>query len=59
MKKLELLAEANDCHALLETARRSQDFNSAQAITDKLTSIYRQLHLLELQAEAEAKGVIV
>ena len=45
----QLLTELDATEHLLEGARQLQDWDSAQAICEKLTNLYRRLELLELQ----------
>jgi hypothetical protein len=56
MTKEELLADANSNHTLLETARCIGDYDSAQAICEHLTTIYRRLELRRLAEDL--KGVV-
>lgn len=49
----------NDQHILLETARRADDADSAQAVCIELANLYRVKFLHEQQTKKEKEGVIV
>lgn len=56
-QRTKLTAEVNDSHHLLETARRTQDHDSAAILCNVMEHQYRLLHLLKLQEQQEAAWV--
>jgi hypothetical protein len=59
MNKSELIDQSNALYGQLEKARRMNDYDSAQAICDKLSQVNKRLHLIELQEAAERDGKIM
>ena len=53
VQKIELLANANDTHKLLEQARQLADFDSCARLCDVLHHQYSLLLLLEKQEQQE------
>ena len=58
MKKDELIQEANAILALLETARRIGDYDSAEKLAGSLQHTYRLLVLDKMTEEAENESRI-
>jgi hypothetical protein len=53
-QKIELLANVNDSHHILEVARQRADFDASSRMCEVMQHQYRLLYLLEHQEQQEA-----